>query len=264
MSTSTLLGVLFGFMLFLGAIAHETDNYRSFLSLSAFMIIFGGTLSTAFMNYQYRYVLEALKAVINMYKKPPASRESMVQDVMYLIKWAYVVQSKGIIALEQEVKATRIDNPLLKFGADAVATGYEPKKIKEIMEIAVETAYERATVVVDVLKNMAATAPMFGMVGTLVGMVVMLQNMGEDMSKIGKGMAVALLATLYGVVAARMVFLPAALKMEQNEGIVRHRNMMLAEGLVGIAEKQSPRYLQDRLNSYLDPSMHFSIDRQLH
>jgi chemotaxis protein MotA len=65
------------------------------------------------------------------------------------------------------------------------------------------------------------------------------------------------------VVAARLVFLPAALKMEQKEDVIRQRNMIVAEGLVGLSEKQSPRYLQDRLNSFLDPEVHFNIDRQL-
>ena len=110
---------------------------------------------------------------------------------------------------------------------------------------------------------MASDAPAFGMIGTLVGLVVMLQSLGDDLSKLGQGLAVALLTTLYGVVSARMIFLPAAAKLEQKEQIHHFRNLMIAEGLVLLSEKQSPRYMQDRLNRFLDPAIHFDIDKQM-
>jgi chemotaxis protein MotA len=78
---------------------------------------------------------------------------------------------------------------------------------------------------------------------------------------LGPGLAVALVTTLYGVLAARLIFLPAASKIKQREEIIRYRNYLVAEGLALLAERKSPRYIQDRMNSYLDPSIHFSIDK---
>jgi chemotaxis protein MotA len=132
-----------------------------------------------------------------------------------------------------------------------------------MIETAVESQYERDVAPVAVLKMMAGAAPAFGMIGTLVGMVVMMQGLGEDFSSMGAGLAVALLATLYAVVYARLLCLPAAEKLQQLEEITRHRNYLIAEGIVMLAEKQSPRYMQDRLNSFLDPQNHFNIDRQM-
>jgi adenylosuccinate lyase len=118
-----------------------------------------------------------------------------------------------------------------------------------------------------VLRNMGASAPAFGMIGTLVGMVAMLSQMGggaDNMVEvIGIGMSLALIATLYGVLLARMVFLPAANKLLQKEETERFRNLMVVEGLVMLAEKKPPRFMQDRLNSYLEPENHFDIDRQM-
>lgn len=114
---------------------------------------------------------------------------------------------------------------------------------------------------------MGGTAPAFGMIGTLVGLVAVLQGMGaggdDMMEHIGKGMALALVTTLYGVVFARLMFLPAASKMQQKEEIEKFRNTMVVEGLIMLSEKKSPRFMQDRLNSFLDPSIHFNIDTQM-
>jgi chemotaxis protein MotA len=114
---------------------------------------------------------------------------------------------------------------------------------------------------VEILKAMASAAPAFGMIGTLVGLIIMLDNMGGDPSSLGKGLAVALLTTLYGVMFARIIFLPAATKILQREQIIRFRNYLVAEGLSLLADKKSPRYIQDRMNSYLDPAIHFNIDK---
>ena len=108
---------------------------------------------------------------------------------------------------------------------------------------------------------MGAAAPAFGMIGTLVGLIIMLDNMGGDPSSLGKGLAVALLTTLYGVLFSRIIFLPAATKILQREEIIRFRNYLIAEGLSLLADKKSPRYIQDRMNSYLDPAIHFNIDK---
>jgi chemotaxis protein MotA len=109
---------------------------------------------------------------------------------------------------------------------------------------------------------MASTCPAFGMIGTLVGLVIMLDNM-EDPSAIGPGLAVALITTLYGVLFSRLIFLPAALKIQQREEIGRFRNYLVTEGLSMLADRRGPRYIQDRMNSYLDPSIHFQIDQQI-
>ena len=261
MSLATVVGTIFGFSLIIGAIVHGTDNYMSFLSAEGFLIVIGGTIANAFMSYQANYVMLGFGAIWHMIKKPRATREGLNAEIMRLIKWAYLVHSIGLIALEGE--GNKIKEPLLRYGIELVITGYQPDVIRAMMNTAVESDFERSITPVTVLRNMASTAPAFGMVGTLVGMVIMLQNIHGDMTKIGTGLAVALLATLYGIIMARLFCLPAADKLMQKEEIMRFRNYMMTEGLVLLAQKQSPRYMQDKLNSFLDPAIHFNLDEQL-
>ncbi|MBY0407802.1 MAG: hypothetical protein K2Q01_08915, partial [Rickettsiales bacterium] len=94
-SLATLAGIIFGFSLILGAIAHGTNNYLSFLSMEGFLIVVGGTIANAFMSYQARYVHLAFSAMIHMIRKPAATREGLNAEIMRLIKWAYLVHSKG-------------------------------------------------------------------------------------------------------------------------------------------------------------------------
>lgn len=261
-SLATLAGTFIGFTLIAGAIAHGTENYASFLSLEGFLIVIGGAIANAYMSFQPRFVTLAFKAMWHMMEKPNATLEGLNAEILRLIKWAYLVNARGLAGLEGEI-GTKIKEPLIRYGVELVVSGYAPEKIRTMMNTAVEAEFERRIMPVTVLRNMASTAPAFGMVGTLVGMIIMLQNVQGDMTKIGSGLAIALLATLYGIIVARLVCLPAADKLMQKEEIMRFRNYMLTEGLVLLAEGQTPRYMQDRLNSFLDPKIHFNLDSQL-
>ena len=101
------------------------------------------------------------------------------------------------------------------------------------------------------------------MIGTLVGLIIMLDDMGTDPTQLGKGLAVALNTTLYGVIMSRMVCLPASNKMMQRHEINRFRHELLLEGLALLADRKNPRFIQDRMNSFLDPAIRFDIDKQL-
>ena len=173
------------------------------------------------------------------------------------------MQSKGIPALETETKKAKKQDPFINFAIELLITGYPGDNLRAVLENTVETTFGRNMVQVNVLKFMASAAPAFGMIGTLVGLMVMLDTMGGDPTKLGPGLAVALCTTLYGVLFARLVFLPAANKVQQRQEIMRFRNLLLVEGFAMLADKKSPRYIQDSMNSYLDPSIHFDIDKQL-
>jgi chemotaxis protein MotA len=267
MSLSSLLGVIFGLFLLISAIFHATNNPLIYADFPALLIVFGGSIASAFMGYHSRDVITAFKAIFWMVKKPKSTREGLNTEIVRLIKWGYIVQAKGLPGLENEIKTVQANDPVVKYCMELVVTNHSPAELRTMMTTAVESVFEHKTVPVQVLKNMGASAPAFGMIGTLVGMVAMLSQMGaapENMMKVvAEGMALALVATLYGVLLARMVFLPAANKLLQKEETERFRNLMVVEGLCLLAEKKTPRFLQDRLNSFLEPENHFDIDRQL-
>ena len=221
MSIATLLGFLAGLGLFVGAIVSATDNYSSFLSGPSIIMVLGGTLSATFIGYQARYVM---------------------------------------LALEKEIKGAKKQDHFLNYGIELVISGYSGDEVRSMLSAASTGAFQRAMVQADILKNMAAAAPAFGMIGTLVGLIVMLQSLGPDPGGLGAGLAVAMLTTLYGVLLARMIFLPASSKVIQKEGILRFRNFLVTEGFSMLADHKSPRYIQDKMNSYLDPSIHYTMD----
>lgn len=269
MSLSSLLGVIFGLFLIVSAIFMATNNPAIYWDFPALLIVMGGPIASAFMGYHSRDVMQAFHAVGWMLKKPKSTREGLNTEILRLIKWSYLVQQKGLPGLENEIKTVQPNDPVVKYCMELVVTNHPPAELRKMMETAVESVFEHKTAPVAVLRNMGASAPAFGMIGTLVGMVAMLSQMGsaagEDnmVALIGVGMSLALIATLYGVLLARMVFLPAANKLLQKEETERFRNQMVVEGLIMLAEKKTPRFMQDRLNSFLEPEYHFDIDRQM-
>jgi chemotaxis protein MotA len=261
MSIATIVGFIGAMGLFLGAIMIATDNFWIFLNLESFIMVAGGTLAATFISYEPRYVFLSLRLILRIVVSPRIGRNVLKNEVGRVIRWAYTVQKNGIPALEKEAKKSTAGDKFLKFGVDMVISGYTGPEVREIMNNTIETTFGRNTVQVDILKNMGAAAPAFGMIGTLIGLIIMLDNMGGDPASLGKGLAVALLTTLYGVLFARIVLLPAATKILQREQIIRFRNYLVAEGLALLADKKSPRYIQDKMNSFLDPSLHFNIDK---
>lgn len=261
MSLTTLVGLLAAFGLFIGSVLMSTDNFLIFLSLSSLLMVVGGTLSATFISYEPRYVMLSLKLIWRILFSPKVGRNVLKSEVGRIIRWAYTVQKNGPPALEAEAKKAVRGDKFLKFGVDMVISGYTGEEVREILTNAIESTFGRNTVQVDILRSMGGAAPAFGMIGTLVGLIIMLDNLGGDPTQLGAGLAVALLTTLYGVMFARMIFIPAATKIQQREEIVRFRNYLIAEGLSLLADKKNPRYIADRMNSFLDPAIHFNIDK---
>lgn len=261
-SLATLAGFLGGLGLCAGSVLMSTNNYMTFVDIPSFLMVFGGTLAAAFISYEPKYVLGAFQDASSILLAHREGQAILKNEVGRIIRWGYVVQKNGLKGLEDDAKVTVGDDKFMFFGIDMVIAGYSGAEIKMILTSASESAYTRAHMRSDVLKMMGACAPAFGMIGTLVGLIIMLGNL-DDPSSIGPGMAVALITTLYGVLAARLLFIPAATKVNQREDIVLFKNMLIAEGLSMLAERKSPRYIQDRMNAYISPNEHFLIDRDM-
>ena len=258
-SLASMVGALFSISLIIGAVAHGTDNIRAFFSLEGVLIVIGGTLAVAFMSYQASDVRDALKGLGLMFKKPTATHETLHRDLINVISWARIMREKGVRGLENVVDEG-INDPFVRYGLEMVVSNYSPEEVRGMMETAADAYYERDTVPAHVLMAMAGHAPAFGMVGTLIGMVVMLGNFSGDMSGVGVGLSIALLATLYGVVSARMLYMPAASKIMQKQENMRFRNHLITEGMVMLVANKSPNYIQDRLNSFLKPGLYKRAD----
>ena len=264
LSIPAVWGGVGGTFLIACAVALSTDHLFTFFSLGGLMIVIGGVMAVAFMSFGAKDINEALLAIRNMFREPPTTHANMYHDIKDILAWARIVKEKGMRGLELSMGRTGIDDPFVKFGLTMVVSDYTPEEIRAMMETAADAYYERDSAPAQVLQAMASHAPAFGMVGTLIGMVTMLYNLSDNPTGIGPALAVSFLSTLYGVVTARMVYMPAAAKLTQKLDSLRFRNQLITEGMVMLASNKTSIYIQDSLNSFLSPEIHDSLAMVLH
>lgn len=268
MSISTFIGFVLGIALFVLAIILSLTNASQawiFLNGPSFVLVVGGTIAATFAGHESRYVWLALRGIVSTLLVQRIGRNILNREVGRIIRWGYLVQQQGIPALENDAKSVRGDE-FLHFGVELVVSSYPGEEVREILMNTAATTYERNLVQSSILRFMASAAPAFGMIGTLVGLIIMLDGIDPakgNLSSLGQGLAVALTTTLYGILLSRLILLPASAKLQQRQEILRFRNELMAEGLALLSDRTSPRLIQDRMNSYLDPAIRFDIDRQL-
>ena len=258
---SPVLALALGFALVLGAVMLSTHSLLAFFSIEGLVIVVGGVIAVAFMSFEAEDVHKALAGVRSLFKRTePAARDGLHHDMTEIIAWAAVVKEKGVRWLETTLSKSGIEDPFVKYGLNMVVSGYSPEDVRAMMETAADAAFERDSIAGDVLQSMTSHAPAFGMIGTLVGMVAMLSTLSDNVSSVGSSLSVAFLSTLYGVVSARVLYMPAAAKLRQVASNRRFRNQLVTEGMVMLVGNKSPMYVKDRLNSFLRPEWHDYAD----
>jgi chemotaxis protein MotA len=255
-SLSTVCGVVFGFLVIAMGILHETKDWQVFLSMGSLAIVFGGTVTVTFIGFRFQYVWNAFTATLRIFLKQSISAKSLTQDVKMAIDWSKKVQTEGQAAYDSISKGSK--DEFIKYIFNLASTGYKPDDIREFGTTNIEEHYYRHLQESTILTTMASMTPAFGLVGTLLGLIVMLGKL-EDPSKVGPGLSMALTATLYGLLFARFVFMPSSTKVKQTLSIERFRHYLILEGLVLIMEKKPAMYIQDKLNSYLDRKEQYSM-----
>jgi len=264
MSIGTILGFLAGIGLFVYAIISGQDSSAPpypwvFLLPNSLLMVLGGTIAATFIAFKDNYVIQAFKEMVKIFKHLDINSKTIYNDVGKIIGWAEIVKKGGIRELQKKFNVDENKNPVIKYSMEMVLDGGKSEDIFRLTEDFIESTHERRTIQVDILDAMATFAPSFGMIGTLVGLVIMRGSMGGDPKAIGDGMAVALITTLYGVLFANLLFKPSARKLEQQFSIIKYRDKILLEGIAMLPNKPHPYTVQDHLNRYLDSSNHFDI-----
>ena len=249
------MGAAFGLLLVLSPILLGARGYLILISLAGLVIVGGGVIAVAFMSFAASDVRAALRAIVQMSKQTPAKADDLSQDVTDLVKWSGQIRTKGMRRFESDIAANPIADPVVKYGLNMVMSEYAPDDIRTMVNTVADACYEREIRPAEILEAMTSHAPAFGMVGTLIGMVAMLSNLTENISGIGASLAVAFLSTLYGVLSARMIYMPAATRLRQDVDRRRSRHHFLAEGMAMLGGKKSPMFIQDRLNGFLRPEV---------
>ncbi len=263
MSIGTLVGFLGGFGLIIGSILMSTDKAGVFINIPSLIMVLGGTFAAAFISSEAKHCIAAFKKAIACFSNDSNANAILKNEVGRIVRWGYIVQKNGLQGLEGDSAEVAKKDKFLGYGIDLVVTGYTGQEVRDILADTIDMAGDRVKKKTDVLKKLGGDSPAFGMIGTLIGLIIMLGNMGGDPSAIGPGMAVALITTLYGVGFARLVFIPLATKSSQREDLAQYKRLLITEGLGLLADRKSPRYIQDKMNSFLDTDNQYSIDKDM-
>lgn len=254
MDLATLLGIIIGVVLLVVSIVIEGD-IMLFWSFSSVLIVFGGTFASIMINFtmdQVRSVFPLLKVAFS--KKTNDS----IRIIDTLVDFAETSRREGLLALEE--KAQAVDESFLQKGVQLVVDGTDAELVRSILEIELVFLEERHRLGQRIFEQMGALAPAYGMIGTLIGLIAMLGAL-DNPDQIGMGMAVALITTLYGSVAANLLFLPIAgkLRLKSDEEIVMKQVMI--EGILSIQAGENPRIVEEKLKAFLSPLERQSAER---
>lgn len=261
-SPSTIIGIVIGLGSFIYSITLSTDNTPIFISMNAFLLVVGGTFASTMIAYQGTYVFRTIVSLFSIIGPFKLSSKTLFQDVGRMIEFSTIVKNKGPLGVEKALTDAERNDPIIHHGINLLNSGYNADEILDMLTDTTHTHFERKMVQVDILSSMASFSPSFGMIGTLVGLIIMFEKMGSDLSQIGIGMALALLTTLYGILLSQLIFKPASEKLRQRQEIYRYRNTLLSHGISMIAAGKDTLSIQDKLNSMLDPKLHFNIAKK--
>ena len=249
MDTGTLLGSVAGLFLITVAIIRGGDA-GIFLNINSALIVVGGALSTSFIAFPSKKVLGMVPIVRNAFKPNVYEPEDYVDDITRV---AAVYCSRGMKQLENE--ESLLDNRFLKNGIAMIVDGYNAKEIHELMERELSAMLERHNTGIKVIRFIALQAPVFGMAGTLIGLVQMLMHL-DDPSTIGPALATALITTFYGLMLANLIMTPLAAKLSSRTDMESVLFKAIRVGIIGIHDRVNPQKIQRSMNALLPPSQH--------
>ena len=246
MDLATILGIVSAFGLVIIAIVMG-GGLMLFINIPSLMIVIGGTLGATMINYPLKDVLGAISVVKNAFFTSNSAAEEIVRQ---FVDFGGKARREGILALEADVK--NVEDDFLGKGLQLSVDGLEPQAIETIMDTEVEFLRERHQAGAEIFSTMGMFAPALGMIGTLIGLVQMLQSM-DDPNSIGPAMAVALLTTFYGSVMANLVYMPISGKLRtrsKEETLVKE---MVIQGVISLTKGENPRILEQKMLAFMPP-----------
>lgn len=245
--TGTLMGVLSGVFLIVIAIIRGGDA-GIFVNLNSALIVVGGTVATGFIAFPSKKITVMIPVIQNAFKPGVYEPEDYVDDIMRL---ASRYRSGGMKQLENE--ESKLDNRFLKSGVAMIVDGYNAKEIHELMERELNAMMDRHNSGQKVLRFMSVQAPVFGMAGTLIGLIQMLMHI-DDPSTIGPALATALITTFYGLLLANLILTPLAAKLGSRTEMEGTLFRAIRVGIMGIHDRVNPQKIQRTMNALLPPS----------
>ena len=247
MDIATIIGIFLGFIVIITAIV-SGGGWQMFIHIPSIAITIGGMLCATLIHFslpQFLGIFSVIKKTI--VTKIPSPSE-LIQN---MVNFAAINRRDGALALEREMH--RIDDVFFIKGLQMLVDGQESEAVRDIMSLEIQYLQERHSTGKKILEFMGAAAPAFGMIGTLIGLVQMLRSL-ESPESIGAGMAVALLTTFYGALAANLIFIPLAGKLGIYSKAETTSMEMIVEGICAIVEGDTPTTVREKMQAFVSHS----------
>jgi chemotaxis protein MotA len=247
MDIATIIGVILGFLVVIGAIV-AGGGWQTFIHIPSMAITLGGMLCATLIHFS----LPQFLGIFSVIKKTIISKIPSQSDLIQkMVNFAAINRRDGALALEQEIP--NLDNSFFKKGLQLLVDGRDSEQIRDFMSVEVQYLQDRHSTGKKILEFMGASAPAFGMIGTLIGLVQMLRSL-DSPDAIGGGMAVALLTTFYGALAANLIFIPLAGKLGIYSKAEATVIEMIVEGVCSIADGDNPTIVREKLQAFVSQS----------
>lgn len=246
MEKSTIIGVGAGFAcIVISILIGEGGALENFVDLPSVFIVFGGTLCAAMASFPG----SVLRNMGNLFKLGMQKKKiDLRADVEMVVDLANTARREGLLALEN--MGASIGNPFLKKGILLIVDGTDSELVKSILEDEILYLQERHSQGQKLFESMSSYAPAFGMIGTLIGLINMLQSL-SDTESLGPNMSVALITTFYGVMLANLLFSPMARKLSAATSLEVQEMELLLIGILAIQDGANPRIIRERLNAFI-------------
>ncbi|MDP3511982.1 MAG: flagellar motor protein [Sulfuritalea sp.] len=244
MDMISIVGLLLGLAAVVGGQILEGGHLDSLVQPAAFLIVVGGTLGAVMLQSPLRVFRDGIKMVSWVFFPPGTDPQKLIAEVCH---WSQIARKEGLLALEGQIAT--LDDPFAAKGLQLLVDGAEPERLREVLEVDISARESSLKAAARVWESAGGYSPTIGIIGAVMGLIHVMENL-SDPSKLGSGIAVAFVATIYGVGAANLIFLPIAKKLMANIARVITIREMLVDGLVGIANGDNPRLLESRLQGY--------------
>lgn len=248
MDIATLLGLLLAFGMMAVSVVMSGGSFGALWDLPSVLMVGGGTLGAILVCFPLKTVLNLPQVILKSVVHRPPQNAGLIRQ---LVSLAETARRDGLLALE--ARLAEIDSPFIQLGVQMAVDGTRPEVIEEVLRTEIESMTLRHREGKSLCDQLGKFAPAFGMIGTLLGLIIMLGNM-SDPATIGSGMAVALITTLYGAVLSSGSFLPLAEKLAhitRQELIARE---IVVRGILAIQSGENPRLIEQKLSTFLPPA----------
>jgi len=238
-------GLALGLAAIVGGQLMEGGHVGSLVQPTAMLIVLGGTLGAVMLQSPLPVFMAGMRMGAWVFFPPAVDPQKLISDVG---RWSQVARKEGLLALEGQILS--LPDPFVRRGLQLLVDGAEPERLREVLEVEISTYEAKLKLASKIWESAGGYSPTIGILGAVMGLIHVMENL-SDPAKLGSGIAVAFVATIYGVGAANLIFLPVAKKLMANIGRLIILREMVVDGLVGIANGDNPRIVESRLRGYV-------------